>query len=48
MKREKTIVICRKAGCHREGNYSRGLCESCYRAVAKYVAEGVTTWQLNR
>ncbi len=45
--REKTVAmsrLCRKAGCHREGDYSRGLCESCYRMTAKYVADGVTTW----
>lgn len=45
--RETTIAIshiCRKAGCDRAGDYARGLCESCYRATAKYVSEGVVSW----
>lgn len=47
--RERTVVAtsrhCRKAGCDRLGDYARGLCEPCYRATAKYVAEGVVTWK---
>jgi len=46
--KETTIAVtsrlCRKRGCDRTGDHSRGLCEPCYRATAKYVAERVTTW----
>lgn len=45
MKREKTIVIYRKAGCHREGCHARGLCEPCYRGLAKLVSDRVITWE---
>lgn len=49
VKRETTIVAgvrtCRKPGCQRIGDYSRGLCEPCYRGTAKYVSDGVVTWR---
>lgn len=49
MKRERTVLarvaICRKAGCHRPGDYSRGLCAPCYRGLAKLVADGFITWE---
>jgi hypothetical protein len=47
-KREITVAMprrCRKAGCDRSGDYARELCEPCYRAVAKYVADGVVSWE---
>lgn len=49
MKRERTVVVrkrlCRKPGCDRIGDHARGMCEACYRATAKYVADGVVTWE---
>lgn len=37
--------VCRKAGCIRIGDHARGLCEPCYRATAKYVSDGVVSWE---
>jgi len=42
--RETTVVgslRCRKAGCHRLGDHSRGLCEPCYKGTQQYVKDGV-------
>lgn len=42
--RERTVlagVRCRKAGCNRLGDCSRGLCAPCYKATQQYVKDGV-------
>lgn len=44
-RQETRIRACRKAGCSRVGDYARDLCEPCYRAVARYVSEGVVSWE---
>jgi len=47
-KREITVaasILCRKPGCNRLGDYSRGMCESHYRGTAKYVEDGVVSWE---
>lgn len=47
-KREVTVVasaLCRKPGCKRSGDYSRGMCESHYRGTAAIVAAGVVSWE---
>lgn len=48
VKREVTVAmphVCRKAGCHRAGDYARGVCESCYRGLAQLVSDRVITWE---
>jgi len=46
--RETTVAasrLCRFPGCDRPGDHARGMCESCYRGTASYVADGVISWE---
>lgn len=47
--RETTVATratCRRPGCEKEaGRGRRGLCNSDYQAVARYVALGMITWK---